>query len=43
MIIGEWERTPFWLRWLGKPNYRRWMHIAGVGGFFGNWEYGDRT
>lgn len=41
MIIGEWERTPLWLRWVGKPKQRRWNHVANVGGIFGEWEYGE--
>lgn len=39
MIIGKWERTPRWLRWFGKAPYRRWNHVANVGGIFGEWEY----
>lgn len=37
---GEWHETPGWLRWLGRPSYRRalyaWPHI---GGGWDGWEY----
>lgn len=39
-VYGEWERTPRWLVWFGKPAMRRrrwasWM----IGGGFDGWDY----
>lgn len=40
--FGPWKPTPRWLRWFGKPAYRRLWDWGHVGGCFAEWEYGDR-
>lgn len=40
MTYGPWEPTPLWLRWLGKPPYRRNVYAAGmIGGGWDGWEF----
>lgn len=41
MTYGPWKPTPSWLRWLGRPAYRRLVEWSHVGGDFCEWEYGD--
>lgn len=37
---GDWEQTPAWLQWLGKPAYRRPLYAwPQIGGGFDGWEY----
>jgi hypothetical protein len=37
---GEWQPTPVWLQWLGKPAYRRALYAwPQIGGGWDGWEY----
>ena len=53
MDLTGWRRSPFWLRWIGYPEYRRLIAIP-VHGYFNigpgevteatfKWEYDDGT
>lgn len=37
----EWEKTPWLLRFFGKPEYRRYVSKAHIGGDFSYWEYSE--
>ena len=37
---GEWQETPQWLRWLGKPAFRRQLYAWwNIGGGLDGYEY----
>lgn len=37
----KWQRTPFWLRMFGYPEFRFWTEHCHVGGDFSFWTYAD--
>lgn len=37
---SDWKVTPWWLRWIGKPAFRRWDHYwQPLPEQLGAWEY----
>lgn len=39
---GHWHPTPGWLRWLGKPQWRRAVYASAmIGGGWDGWDYSD--
>lgn len=39
---GPWHPTPGWLRWLGKPQWRRSVYASWmIGGGWDGWDYSD--
>lgn len=39
---GPWHPTPRWLRWLGKPQWRRSVYASMmIGGGWDGWDYSD--
>lgn len=39
---GPWHLTPTWLRFLGKPQYRRHLYAwPQIGGGWDGWEFSD--
>lgn len=39
---GPWHKTPIWLRWLGRPHWRRAIYASPyIGGGWDDWEYSE--